>query len=183
MYTIIGPEFGPDEGKMSIIVRDFYGLRISGASLQNYLVKYMHFMGYKTYLDEPDLWMRPIKISHDGFKHYEYVLIYVKDFLVIGYDTTEVLQNIDRYFGLKPGYLSDQDIYLSTKLKMMRMENGVVAWSLIPLQYIQEAANNMERYVKDNLGDRWNIPKTDVNPFPHGYEPPIGILLELDLVL
>ena len=41
VYTILGPEFGLDEGNMSIIVRSFYGLKISGASFQNHLAECM----------------------------------------------------------------------------------------------------------------------------------------------
>ena len=51
----------------------------------------MQFLGYKTYLDDPHLWMRPMKRSIDDFKQYEYVLIYVTNILAIGDDTTEVL--------------------------------------------------------------------------------------------
>ena len=97
----------------------------------------MQFLGYKTYLADPDKWMRLMKRLSDGFEHYEYVLLYVDKFLAIGDDPTEVLKKIDKYFGLNTGSLSDPSIYLGAKLNLMRMENGVVAWSLIPLQYIQ----------------------------------------------
>ena len=143
----------------------------------------MKFVGYNTYLDDPHLWMRPMKRSIDDFKQYEYVLIYVTNILAIGDDTTEVLQNIDKYFVLNPGSLSDTNIYLSAKLNPTRLENGVVAWSLSLLQYIQESVRKMEQYVKENLGYLWDIPKTAVNPFPCGYEPPLDVLPELDTLI
>ena len=73
------------------------------------------------------------------------------------------------------GSLSNPNIYLGAKLNLMSMDNGVVACSLSPLQYIQEVVKNKEKYAKDNIGDRWKIPKTSVNPFPCGYEPPLDV--------
>ena len=144
MYTILGPEFGPDEGNMVIIVRAIYGLKSAGASFRNHLANFMQFMGYNPSLDDPDLWIRPMKISSDDFEHYDYVLLYVDNVLSISDDPTEVLHNIDKYFGLKPGSLSKPNIYLCEKKKATRMENEVLAGSLSLSQYIQEVLKNTE---------------------------------------
>ena len=117
------------------------------------MAKCIKFIEYKPCLDDPDMWIKPIKRSRDGFEHFDSIFLYVDNVLAIGDDPTEFLQNIGNYFGLKPGSLSNSNIYFSAKLKPMRMENGVVDWSLIPFQYIQEAVNNTEQYVKENLGD------------------------------
>ena len=93
-----------------------------------------------------------MKISIDGFENYGYVPIYVDDVLSISDDPNKVLQKIDKYFGLKPGYLSEPNIYLGENLKPTSIENGVVAWYLIPLQYIQEGVKNTYQYVKENIG-------------------------------
>ena len=42
---------------------------------------------------------------------------------------------------------------------------------------------NTERCVKENLGYRWKISKTDVNPFPCGYEAALEVSQELYPVL
>ena len=65
----------------------------------------------------------------------------------------------------------------------MRMENRLVTWYLRLLQYIQEAINDTERHVKDNLGYQWKIPKISMNPFLYGYETALDVLTELDPVL
>ena len=121
MYTILGPEFGQDEGKMMIIVGALYGLNIAGEYFQNHLAECMQFMGYKPCLYDPALWMKLMNISRNDFEHYECVLIYVGDVLAISDDTTEFLQNIGRYFVLNPGYLSKLNIYLGAELNLMRM--------------------------------------------------------------
>ena len=71
-----------------------------------------------------------MKRSRNDFKNYEYVLLYVNNVLDIGYNPTEFLQNIDKYFGLNPVSLSNPNIYLIAKLNMVRMKNWVVVCSL-----------------------------------------------------
>ena len=71
-----------------------------------------NFVVYRTCLADPDLWMRPMKRLSYVFKHYKYVIFYIDDVLTIRDDPNEVLQKIDRYFGLKPGSLADPNIYL-----------------------------------------------------------------------
>ena len=55
VYTILGPDFGPDEWKFAVIVWELYGLKSAGASLSNHLDDCMKQMGYKPSIDEPNL--------------------------------------------------------------------------------------------------------------------------------
>ena len=135
----------------------------------------MQFMGYKTCLVDPDQWMRPMKRSINDFKQNEYVLIYVIDVLAIRYDKTKFLQNIDRYFSLKMGSISDPNIYLGANMNPTRIDNGRVAWYFSPLLYIQEAVKNKEQYVKETIGDLCKIPITTVKTFPCGYDPRLEV--------
>ena len=126
IWTILGPEFGVDQGKKAIIVREIYGLKSSGTSFRNHLADCMRHMGYTPCLADPDLWMKP-EIREDGFEYYAYVLCYVDDALSISHNAEEVLNRLDKYFRIKPGSLGDPDIYLGAKLKKMRLPNGVMA--------------------------------------------------------
>ena len=92
-----------------------------------------------------------MKRWNNDFKHYEYVLLYVDYFLTISDGPTEVLQKIDKYFGLKPGSLFELNIYLGEKLDLTGIDIVVVVWYLILLQYIQYTVRNMEGYVKGIL--------------------------------
>ena len=42
---------------------------------------------------------------------------------------------------------------------------------LSPSQYVQEICWNVQKYVKENLGVRWKLPKQTPNPFTMGYAP------------
>ena len=58
-YTIVGMEFGPDEGKLDVIVWALYGLKIAGAFFRNHLSDCMKQKGYNPCLSDPDMWIRP----------------------------------------------------------------------------------------------------------------------------
>jgi hypothetical protein len=47
VWTIYGPEFGPDAGKKATICRAVYGLKGSGASYRNHVANCMHHLGYE----------------------------------------------------------------------------------------------------------------------------------------
>ena len=117
IWTILGPEFGEDEGKKALIVRALYGLKSAGASYARHIADCMEHLGYKSCPADPDLWMKPMTRPEDGFKYYAYLLLYVDDCLSIHHDAEEALTEIhDRYFPMKPGSIGDPDVYLGTKL-------------------------------------------------------------------
>ena len=76
----------------------------------------MRTMGFEPCKADPDLWFRLATHPDDGFKYYEYVLLYVDDCLAISHDATSVLEQLDKYFQMKPGSIGNPDIYLGAKL-------------------------------------------------------------------
>jgi hypothetical protein len=68
-----GPEFGPLEGHLLVIVRALYGLRTSGARWHDRFADVLRSMKYFQCKADPDLWIL------DCITHYEYVLVYVDD--------------------------------------------------------------------------------------------------------
>ena len=91
VHTTLGTEFGENKGQTAIIVRALYGLASSGASFRNHLEDYMHHLGYKSCLADPDLWYRPEVREEDKFKYYSYALLYVDDCLCIHHSAEEEL--------------------------------------------------------------------------------------------
>ncbi len=56
VWTILGPEFGPDAGKNTIIVRALYGLKSAGAAFHAHLASFMLLqIGYTSCKADPDL--------------------------------------------------------------------------------------------------------------------------------
>ena len=58
VWTILGPELGPNAGKTAIIVRALYGLKSAGAAFCTHLASFMRQMGYTSCKADPDLWMK-----------------------------------------------------------------------------------------------------------------------------
>jgi hypothetical protein len=68
IWTTLGPEFGPDEGKKAVIVRALYGLKSAGASFSRHIANCMEHMGYKPCKADSNVWMKPMVRPSDGFK-------------------------------------------------------------------------------------------------------------------
>ena len=77
VYIIAVLEFKDKEGHMLIIEKVLYGMRISGARFYENLADTLRDMGFILCKSNPDLWMR------DSGDVYEYVCVYVDDFIAI----------------------------------------------------------------------------------------------------
>ena len=75
IWTVLGPEFGPDKGKKALIVRALYGLKSAGSSFGCHMADCMQTLGYKPCKADPDLWYKPMTRPDDGFEYYAYVLL------------------------------------------------------------------------------------------------------------
>ena len=74
VWTILGPEFGADQGKKAIIVRELYGIKSSGAAFRSHLCICMKGLGYTPCLADPDLWYKSEVRPDDVFEYYSYIL-------------------------------------------------------------------------------------------------------------
>ena len=77
-------------GKRACIVRALYGGKLSGRDFWIHLHAFMDIMGFTYFFSDPDVWMRQSKRG-DEISYYEYVLLYVDDFLVISDNAENVI--------------------------------------------------------------------------------------------
>ena len=91
VYSVAGKEFGPNEGRLVVIVRALYGLKSAGASWRKEMASTLRDLRFKSCLADPDVWLRPAEKS-DGEEYYEYVLVYVDDILVVSHDPSQVIR-------------------------------------------------------------------------------------------
>jgi hypothetical protein len=101
VWTVLGPEFGPDCGKKAIVVRALYGLKSAGAAFRAHLASCMRDLGYQSCKADPDLWFKPETRPDDNVRYYFYILCYVDDILCIHHDTMTVLKRINKYLPLR----------------------------------------------------------------------------------
>jgi hypothetical protein len=74
VWTVLGPEFGPDAGKTAIIVRALYRLKSAGAAFHAHLASFMRKMGYTSCKADPELWYKAETRPTDNFRYYAYIL-------------------------------------------------------------------------------------------------------------
>jgi hypothetical protein len=166
-WTVLGPDFVEDTGKRALVVRALYGLKSAGAAFRNHLASCMDHLGWKTCLADRYLWMKEETSPDDGVKYWAYILIYVDDFLCVHHDPGTSLDQIDKYFKMKPGSIMEPTFYLGAKLKKTVMPNGMVDWGMSSSKYVQSAVQNMQEYLKKN-GDR-KLKKKVSAPFEATY--------------
>ena len=56
IYTRLGPEFGPDQNKIMVIVWALCGLKSAGVSFGRHISDCMRTMGFESCKANPDLW-------------------------------------------------------------------------------------------------------------------------------
>ena len=79
---------------------------------------------------------------------------------------------------MKAGSIGDPDIYLGAKVKKMRMNNGVTAWAISPGKYVNEAVNNCEKWIQENMPEHKHSSRATI-PFPTDYEPDLLTTMNL----
>ena len=178
-YVICGAEFGIENiGRVALIHRALYGGKSAGKDFRNHLRSCMRHLNFTSCLADPDVWMRPAKCS-DGSDHYEYILLYTDDALVISENAEKVLQQeLGQYFTLKEESIGPPKIYLGGSVNKVKLDNGVECWSFSSSQYVQAAVKNVEEYLNKRNDPQWCLPKTDT-PLRTTYRPELDVTPEL----
>ena len=108
IWIVAGPEFGNDEGCVMKVARVWYGLKSSGAIWHSMLSQTMMDMKYTQCTADHDVWYRPA-VKPNGFEYYEYVLIFVDNFLHISHNTKATTETLGTLYQLKPGSVGPPD--------------------------------------------------------------------------
>jgi hypothetical protein len=137
IYTIAGPEFGSDKGKVMLIRKALYGLKSSGAVFRALLSETLRDMGYVATKADPDVYIRPAK-KPDGFDSYEMVLTYVDDILHLSHAPMETMNMLKRVFKLKDDKVAPPETYLGVQLQYKNMA-GTNCWTMTSDKYIKAA--------------------------------------------
>ena len=175
VWTIAGPEFGTEKGKIMMIVKALYGLKSSGAAFRAFLAETLNTLGYKPSFADPDVWIRPA-VKPDGFKYWEYVLCYVDDILAISHRPEATMDGIKGKFKLKNDKVEEPTFYLGATISKMLNDEGVECWAMDSDKYCEAAVKNIEEVLnKKGLRLQNKCPK----PFTTGYKPEMDDTAEL----
>ena len=126
---------------------------------------------------DTNVWIRKAR-KYDGTEYYEYMLLYVDDYLAISETPKESVLQLDKLFKMQPKSIAALDIYLGGKVKKMRLPNMVEAWTFSSSQYVQEAIYNAEKFLQDLDGYMLSTKIND--PLSNDYRPELDSSPELD---
>ena len=167
IFTVAGPEFGSDCGKIFIVTRALYGLKSSGAAFRSFLAEHLHDIGYMPSKADPDVWMRPA-MKPNGFKYWEYILCYFDDILSISHDPKKTMKLIQAKFKLKNDAMDPPESYLGATLSQFDNTNGDLCWAMSSDTYCAALVTNIEESLqKQGL----KLPSKCLTPLTHGYRP------------
>ena len=82
---------------------------------------------------DPDVWIRGAKT------YYEMVLVYVDDILVFSKQPKAIMDDLDKFYELKPGSVKEPEIYLGANFEKMQLPDGHVEWGMSSKSYVKNA--------------------------------------------
>lgn len=172
-----GIETGEDCGKVLVITKALYGLKISGASWRATLANTLVDLGFTSTQADPDVWRRAAK-KDDGTEYYELCLVYVDDILMVSHDPKTPLLQIGTIYELKEGSLGRPDSYLGAQVYQHYLRDGNKAWGMSSEKYIKNAVNIVEGLIRGD-GEGYHLKTTARVPLPTTYKPELDITKEL----
>ena len=180
VWFVAGPEFGSRQGMVVKIVRALYGLKSSGASWRAMFNTSILEMGFEPIIADPDAYRRA-SAKPDGFKYYEYLLVYVDDVLIISHTPQVHLERIKATYELNPNSIGPPKRYLGADVERVTRPNdptGQEYWSFSARTYVKNAIKNVSMLLLDE--GRY-LKSTAKTPFPSTtYRPEVDTSEECD---
>ena len=165
VWFVAGPEFGSRQGMVVRIVRALYGLKSSGASWRAMFNSTIIEMGFEPIIADPDAYRRATA-KPDGFKYYEYILVYVDDVLIISHSPQQHLKRIKATYELNPASIGPPTRYLGADVERVTRPGdptGQEYWSFSAHTYVKNAVKNVKLLLQE---EGRNLKTTAKTPFP-----------------
>lgn len=180
VWFVAGPEFGSRQGMAVRIVRALYGLKSSGASWRAMFNSTITEMGFMPTVADPDAYRRQ-NAKPDGFKYYEYILVYVDDVLIISHSPQVHLARIQSSYELNPSSIGPPTRYLGADVEKVTRPgdpSGMEYWSFSAHTYVKNAVKNVKLLLQE---EGRGLKTTAKTPFPSTtYRPEMDLSDECD---
>jgi hypothetical protein len=169
-----GIKTGEDKGKIPIVTRALYGLKLTGAAWRADLAATLRDLKFTFTQADPDVWIR------SGGTHYDMVLVYVDDILFFAKDPKMTVAELGKLYELKPESVKEPDIDLGANMEKVQLPNGKVEWAMGSRRYVKNAVRVDESLMaEDDLEAK--LKSTARNPFvPTGYKPELDVTPKLN---
>ena len=165
LYIIAGPEFGELQGHILIVEKALYGLRTSGARWAESLADELRNDHWTQSIADPAVWMK------DKGTHYDYIVCWVDDAIIISDTPDHILTKLKKVFSLQN--IGEPKYYLGADMGFQDSPEKVfVMGSSTYLKCILEQFERLMGYVP---------PKNVTSPLdpldhPELYESPIVLI-------
>ena len=182
IYFRAGDKWRADKGKIIIIAKALYGLKLSALIWRNHLADVLgNKLKFKSSLVDPNLWYKPM-ITSDGIDYYAYILVYVDNILIIDKNSGQFMDLLKDTYTVKPSSIGEPKIYLGADINKVYYSDNPYAWSMGSQSYVKEAIRNIKKHLSHN-NLKFNKKLSDPNyssraPFDHKSE--LDISLECD---
>ena len=164
VWFVGGKDTGEDEGKVLVVDRALYGLKSSGASWRNMLSKTIQEnFGFTPTRADNDVYRWPA-VDAEGFKYYEYILVYVDDILILSKEPNKWMERLQQVYEIKKESIGPPEAYLGAQIGKMQVPSGTEAWHMSADKYCKNAVDVVQRLL-DADGHGLQI-STAKNPFP-----------------
>jgi hypothetical protein len=165
---------------MAVIVKSLYGLNSGSFSCRLYCADILrNNLGWILCQADPDVWMRPA-IKANGTVYYEYLLIHTDDLLCLSERGKDCLDEINKYFLLKPESIGEPTTYLGGQISRWYIDGDPnPKWVYGSEKYVKEA----HWVIKRKLEERgMSLKQKAWAVLPSGYKPELdnSDLLETD---
>ena len=136
-----GIETGEDKGKVLIITRALYGLKLSGAAWRADLAATLQDLKFTSTQADPDVWIQ------SNSMHYDMVLVYVDDILIFAKDPKMTLDKLEKLLKLKPESVKEPNIYFGVNMEKVQLPSGKVEWAMGSQTYVRKAVREVESLI------------------------------------
>ena len=178
IYTYGGIEFGEeDEGKLMVIQRALYGLKSSGAAYRSFFAQSLRDLDFTACQADADVWRRIMRKKKSGERHYEYILTYVDDCLVVSEDPMAIIKTLQDDYKYRMKDVEPPTRYLGATTGKKDLPEGP-CWFMSAESYLTKALTEVEKKWGPTM-KRMNRASLDI-PAPTGFHPEMDDTPPLD---
>ena len=150
IYYRAGNEWGPMiKGRVLVIVRVLYGLKTSANAWRTHICNTLQTkMKFKSSLADNDVWLKQ-DMRSDGSSYYTYILVYTDDILIVSDNPTKYMAQLKANYYVKESSIGPPNIYLGSRVKLVKDRSGNRAYATSSDDYIKEAIKVVEQRMKE----------------------------------
>ena len=164
------------KGRVLVIVRALYGLKTSANAWRTHICNTLQTkIKFKSSPADNDVWLKQ-DMRSDSFSYYTYILVYIDDILIVSDNPTKYMAQLKANYYVKESSIGPPNIYLGSRVKLVKDRSGNRAYATSSDDYIKEAIKVVEQRMKELSLNFTKSAKAAQNPFSNvKYRPELDV--------